>query len=316
MAGFEDVIQRALEKQDSGSVLVRQQIYDSARKTLAKMLNSAGNLSPENIRDQQQRLEIAIAEIESRYITPDTVYPEVNPVMVEPPPVQGPAGYNDAAQSEKRSIFKRRPFAILLLSTTIIVAAAMGTWWIYDQDLARPAAMRDNSVPNPPRILKAESSAPDGSELVDGEWLTIFEPGDPRELSTQAASTAELGEDGAGKYVRLAAQGGVTSNSAIVTVEPGLMEAMHGKTATFELKTKSGDGADLQFVITCQFNSSGDCGRKRFTTGKLAESFVFNVKIIRGNAEDENKSGSISIVADISGQGRPLDLYLLRISVK
>jgi len=333
LAGFEDVIQRALDKQGASSAAIREQVYNSARSTLAGMLTSSDDLQPENIRDQQQRLEQAIADIEARHIARDPVIPEVAPEggtpeseeaapgYVAPPPVQVQPVFSGPDFSENeppaaRSIIMRRPFAVLLLATIVLVAVAMGTWWVYDQDLTQPAAMRDNSVPNPPQILAAESSPQDEPVLINGEWLNVFEPGDPRGLSTRPVTTAELGKDNDGEFVRLAGRANDHANDVILTVEPGIMEAMSGKTVTFELKTKSGDGADLQFVVTCQFNSSGDCGRKRFTAAKLTESFVFNVQIPKGAAADRNKSGSISLIADISGQGRPLDLYLFRINVQ
>lgn len=320
MAGFEDVIQRALEKQDSSSASVREQVYDSARATLANMLNSSGNLSPENIRDQQQRLELAISGIESQYIARDEVYPDVNPVnfdqgVVAPPPVQELLPDEVNAQPE-RSLLRRRPFSILLLTTIVLVAVGMGSWWVYDQELTKPAELRDNSVPNPPKILADESFQPASNGNSEGEWLTIFSPGDPRGLVTLEGSTAELGKDNNGAYARLSDRANDPTGGFQLVVEPGVMETMRGKTATFEITAKSGNGGTLQFVITCQFGSASDCGRRRFTADATPQSFVFETAIDASPVTGVSKIGTISLIADVTGKARPLDLYRFRINVR
>ena len=258
MAGFEEVIQRAIEKQQPASTIMREQVYNSARTTLANMLAKAGNLSPENILEQQQHLETAIAKIELSH-KPIEQITNANDTAPNVRHEEAPSG---SRLETKPMIFWRRPFSMLLFGTIILAAIGISAWWVYDQELIRPAEMRDNSVPNPPIILADESS----TETIKNSsgWLTVFDPADPTGLITPSASTAVLGKDEGGSFIRLKTTNSDLQRSFQLVVEPGILEASFGKIVVFEIKAKSSNSDNQQFVITCQFGSLGDCGRKKF----------------------------------------------------
>ncbi len=310
MARFEEVIQRAIENQQPASAKMREQVYNSARATLANMLTKAGNLTPENILKQQQNLETAIASIElshkqsERQLTgtitpPDTKYEETT---------------TGSSMRTKPMIFWRRPFSMLLLGTIILAAIGISAWWVYDQKLTMPAEMRDNSVPNPPKILVDESSSDAGQDSSD--WLTIFSPKDPTGLITPSASTAVLGQDESGQFIRLKTTKGELQRSFQLVVEPGIFEANIDKTAIFEITVKSGVSDNQQFIITCQFGSFGDCGRQSFTTDRTPKTFNFEKSFGDLASGGSTKSGTISILVDLSGQGLPLDIYSIRVRAR
>lgn len=314
MAGFEDVILRALEKQQPASADQRGQIYDSARDTLAKMLEKSENLNPENIFDQQQRLEAAIITIEQAYLAVQSKNIAASEIIANDsdivPDVDVPDNVNDT--DNKVSILRRRPFALMLLGTIVLVAIGMSAWWIYDQKLIMPAEMRDNSVPNPPKILAGESSG----FADEAGWITIFEPEDPTGLVAPAASTAELGEDSNGSYVRLSSGKGELQRGFQMVVDFGILETLIGKTAIFEVTAKSSNSDNQQFVVTCQFGSLGNCGSNRFAVGRAITIFTFEMQFDATTASRSAKSAVLSLLADLTGQGMPLDIYRVRVQVQ
>ncbi len=322
LAGFEDVIARAIEKHETATPEVRQQIYSSARTALAGMLVKSGNLSQENIDQQQQKLETAIINTEARYdlvaeegfveIVPEN-YPEIGERYYEIPPE-----YDDQLAVSVES--RRHPFAMILSTTIILAAVGIAVWLIYDQQLAKPPSSRDNSVPNPPRILAEEESQDAGSTDRQGDPIVVFRPDDPTGLIADGAIVATLAKDGDGAFVRLSDESTSPGSYVSVVVDPGIMETMAGKKAIFDLKIKSGEdtssnGDDHQFVVTCQFRELGDCGRKRFTANSFSESFVFETDMGEGPVSGEDKNGLLMIAIDVSGSGRVLDIYSVRVTI-
>ncbi len=310
MAGFEEVIQRAIEKQQPASTKMREQVYNSARATLSNMLRKAGNLTPENILEQQQNLETAIASIELSHRQTDSQLTDT----VAPPDARQAEAPSNSEPKTRPMMFWRRPFSMLLFGAIILAAIGISAWWIYDQDLTMPAEMRDNSVPNPPKILVDESSTDASQDSSD--WLTVFDPGDPTGLITPSASTAVLGQDESGSFVRLKTAKGELQRSFQLVVEPGIFEANIDKTAIFEITVKSGASDNQQFIITCQFGLFGDCGRQSFTTDRTLKTFNFEKDLSDLASSGSTKSGTISILVDLSGQGLPLDIYSIRVKAE
>lgn len=314
MAGFEDVILRALEKQRPETAELREQIYNSARATLANMLNKSGKLAPDQVIEQQQKLEAAIAKIESAY---RSVMQQATAEGTSPSVAIAESDALTSLDFEASMIkpFWRRPFSMLLLGTIVLAAFGISAWWVYDQELTKPAELRDNSVPNPPKILADESSAPADLNKDADEWLAIFETGDPVGLITPPASTAVLNEDASGKFVRLKSASGDLQRSFKFIVEPGIIETVTGKTAIFEIVAKSSNQSGQTFIVTCQFGEYGDCGSNRFTTEQSPKNYSIKRVFNGPTASTSEKAKTISLIVDISGQGSPLDVYSLRVKI-
>ncbi|GIL02226.1 MAG: hypothetical protein BroJett030_21250 [Alphaproteobacteria bacterium] len=67
MADFEGLIRQALARQDDSDPAIREKIYQSSRRALAKMIAGAGVQPPEIINRQRMALEQAIERIEAGY---------------------------------------------------------------------------------------------------------------------------------------------------------------------------------------------------------------------------------------------------------
>ena len=85
MAGFEDLIRGALEKQGQPDEQRREAIYASSRTALSRMLQQNDKLDAAAIAMQEERLEAAIKAIEADYAARE-------PKSAPPPPPPPPGG--------------------------------------------------------------------------------------------------------------------------------------------------------------------------------------------------------------------------------
>jgi len=81
LADFDGLIRQALASQNAADPATRERIYQSSRRALAKMLEKAGNLSNESVRQHFANLEASIGLIEA-----DFAPPPAEPEPPAPPP--------------------------------------------------------------------------------------------------------------------------------------------------------------------------------------------------------------------------------------
>ena len=65
MADFEGLIRQALARQNDADPAIREKVYQSSRKALARMIASAGVQPPDVINRQRAALEESIRRIEA-----------------------------------------------------------------------------------------------------------------------------------------------------------------------------------------------------------------------------------------------------------
>ena len=82
LAGFEDLIRSAIEKQGNLSAEEREGIYNSSRQALERMLSKNPSLDQNAATAQRQRLQKAIVDIEASYANA----PATPPAPAAPPP--------------------------------------------------------------------------------------------------------------------------------------------------------------------------------------------------------------------------------------
>ncbi|MEC9342594.1 MAG: hypothetical protein VYD64_01990 [Pseudomonadota bacterium] len=68
MADFEGLIRQALARQNDADPAIREKVYQSSRKALARMIGASGAQPPEVITRQQTALEASIRRIEAEYL--------------------------------------------------------------------------------------------------------------------------------------------------------------------------------------------------------------------------------------------------------
>ncbi len=387
MAGFDDLIRGALEKQGNPTVERRSAIYQSSRQALERMLAQNTTLDASIVTAQRDRLEQAIAKIEKDYsipavpplpspvaapVTPPSAapaipkpiaapmpalkpisapMPEVAPTQRPPippvaPEVKAASAHTRAAQAPvvvkpqialpvapvtlpdhlepeigvepsvvrleeyQGDILKeKKSYAKLLLWTIILVGLGVAAWWAINFGPALLKQQFDGSVPNPSQSIESGSFVPEGGE----GWVSAFSPiDDSQNIDSSGRGIVELFQDGNQNFARLASNAGSTNNNIRIKIPRGIMQTLKGKAATFELVIKNSDDQAHQFAIFCEFGAMGSCGRKRFKVGKKAEPFIFDV--LANDADlPENQDAYLSITTDLSGNGKAIDLYSVRV---
>ncbi|MEE9314283.1 MAG: hypothetical protein V3V02_06515 [Rhizobiaceae bacterium] len=389
MAGFDDLIRGALEKQGNPTAERRSAIYHSSRQALERMLSQNTGLDAKTASAQRDRLEQAISGIEKDYAAPlappipaptpapapvpvtapslppipapipapkatpvlptalpqapmpevvaqkpvTPVAPEVKaaaPVKIPPvastvpaapvvlpdhlePQIGVDAGstrLEDYAEPYRGDALKeKKSYAKLFLWTIILVGLGVAAWWAINFGPALLKQQFDGSVPNPATRIESGSFVPEGGE----GWVSAFSPlDDSQNIDSAGRGTVEIFQDGNRNFARIASNAGSTRNNLRIKIPRGVMQTLKGKAATFEMVIKNATDQPHQFAIFCEFGDMGSCGRKRFKVGKKAESFIFDV-LVNDADLPENQEAFLSINTDLSSNGKPVDLYSVRI---
>ncbi len=238
--------------------------------------------------------------------------PVVLPDHLEPQIAVEPGGarleeYSEPYQGDV--LTERKSHAKLLLWTIILVGIAIAGWWAITFGPALLKQQFDGSVPNPLNRTESGSFVPDGGE----GWISAFSPlDDSQNIDSSGRGTADLFQDGNINFVRLASNVGSTGNTLRIKIPLGIMEAIRGRAATFEMQIRSAGETVHQFAVFCEFSDMGTCGRKRFKVGKKIEPIIFDA-LINDVDLPEGVDAYLTINTDLSTQGKAIDLYSIRI---
>ncbi|HEV7323281.1 MAG TPA: biotin transporter BioY [Ensifer sp.] len=218
---------------------------------------------------------------------------------------------------------KRRRKRSRLLSFTMVVvtlAAAVGAavWWVQTNDLLKSAAERDTNVANPPASVASEDF--DGAAGLQtlgaqqgftGDWVEVFTPTNTASVVPGANAKAEPLDDEGGRRVLLTSSVGEAEGDITIEIPAEVLAQLSGKTSTLALTVQAQPGKTTEFAVECNFSSLGECGRHRFTVHDERLDMLFKITFDRSLAP--NSPGQIVINSDISGEGKSLTLYAIRV---
>ncbi|SCX20488.1 hypothetical protein DSM25558_2751 [Agrobacterium sp. DSM 25558] len=216
---------------------------------------------------------------------------------------------------------KKRLVARLFIYFTLLAFLGFGAWWVYSSGLLLSPSERDTSVPNPPPEVqsedftgaeaKPEPSLEAGRGFSDA-WNEIFNADRGNSgLQTGSLAAIEGISTPAGKAVRLTSRVAETDGNVSIAVPTDVLREMAGKSSTIAITLQSSSDRQTQLSISCDFGSLGDCARHRFTATPERADMLINVSFDRTLAP--NSPGRIIINSDIDGNGRPVNLYSVRI---
>ena len=214
-------------------------------------------------------------------------------------------------RNERRLRESRRSYARPLLAVTLLSAAAIGGWWVYQTGLFGPPD--GGAVPNPPAVVEGEEFSPGGvpppvtGETAPRNWVNVFSPDDPSRINAPSGTSAEVMQDESGSFLRIRSDGSAVS----FDVGQGILERIAGGRAVFDIDARAADGQETQISVDCNFGALGDCGRKRYEVGYERSEYLFEVELKAG---EPGGAGSISDNSDFAGEGRAVDIYEIRVS--
>ncbi len=330
MDGIEQAIRRALAKGNSDDRAFREKVYRSAFAALDRSLKEKPELTVENAIKRRKTLQATVKSIETEYVP--ALAPEpiaVAPVQPQPTPAVAPelraerrVAVADAAprlepeapaqarrpvrldqpRPAREQKKKRRGGRVLSLITGLVILAVLGTglWWAYANfgHFIGSDMRRGQSGPPP---LSA-----DGANAEAG-WTTIFRPEDIQLVSPPEGASVDAIEDETGAYLRIRSD---ASGAPIAfNVAQNLLERFAGERVVFNIVARGIDGEATQMSVECNFGAMGNCGRTRYDVGTAQEDHLFEVALADAAA---GRSASIAINTDVSGEGRGVEIFAIR----
>ncbi|GGA79077.1 hypothetical protein GCM10011491_02900 [Brucella endophytica] len=341
MEGIERAIRNAFAKGDAANPATRQRIYESAWSAHEHALAANTSLSDAQKAQRRDRLKATISRIESEFRPARPAAPAAaSRARVEPAlggvevqngaapakaasPAEGPALDRDDVRTARkkkhrdadfgfeggaprRDVAKkpRSPFMSYVLPGLILLVFALMGWSLYNSF---------TDVMNPSRSTALLNGAParEGEDAAGGKWINIFNPSEPTRISVTGSATAQIAGQGSVGFARVKSPG--ADDEIIFDVGEGILREIAGKKATFDIIAKSDDGQPTQMSVSCDFGAMGDCGRKRYDVTDARSDFLFDVTFPEG--QRATGAGTITINSDVSGAGKAIDIYAIRVSV-
>lgn len=221
----------------------------------------------------------------------------------------GVAGDMRGADGEYDAGERRRPWGLLLALAALVAILGAGAWFVLGGGLSggtgqAPAEVADDVTAPPagPPPLNADQPA-------EREWTTVFSASDPSRIGAASGATVEPMQDEGEAFVRLRSS---DSNAALrVAVDGAALAAVAGGPVVFDIVARAQEGQETQISVTCDFGVLGDCGRRRYVVGLHRADFLFDIELGAANAAAD---GIISIVTDVEGEGRAIDLFEIRLA--
>lgn len=224
-----------------------------------------------------------------------------------------PSGRTAKAPRRKRG----RLLSLFLVLTTLVVALGTAVWWIEANGLLLTDEERGAGVSNPPSTVQSEDFSPEGLSTLgardgfSGAWIEAFAPASAADITTRGDATAETVAGHSGPAVRLTSHAADSNGEILVPLSVAILEQMSGKTSTLALTVQSANEAPVEFYVECEFASLGKCGRHRFSISGEKSDVLLKVAFDRSLAPSE--AGQLVLNTDVSGAGKSIDLYSVRV---
>jgi hypothetical protein len=266
-----------------------------------------------------QRPREAPAVQASRRPVPEPFFPDAADFGAVGSPVEKPdvmsAGVS-AAGGPNVATERRRPWAAMFLTVTLLALAAIGVWWALSTGLIKIPGVPVNEgitqVPEEEDFTPGAEEAPQKPGEADAQrnWILVFSPTDPTTVNAPGDTKADVMTDDTGNFVRI--RSGASGSAIVFDVAKGVLEQISGKHATFDIVTRAEEGKQTQFSVDCNFGELGDCGRKRYQAGYEKAEFLFDIEL---PAKAPGAEGTIAINSDVDNDGKAIDIYEIKVSV-
>jgi hypothetical protein len=221
-------------------------------------------------------------------------------------------------RDERRARGRRFPTG-LVLGVVLLAIIAAGGWWALQSRLVKLPGSTNVAGPG------AQPSAGDNNATSSGgtagpakpgqadqgrNWVTVFSPSDPTQVTAPTDAEAKAMQDDTGSFLRV--RSGPSGAPVTFNVGQGILEQVAGKHAVFDVIARAEEGKETQMSVNCDFGALGDCGRKRYAVGHERNEYLFDVQF---PDKEPAAGGTIAIDSDFDKQGKSVDIYEIRVSV-
>ena len=337
MESIERAIRNAFAKADAHNPATRQRIYESAWGAHERALATNTALSDAQKEQRRQNLKDAISGIEQEFKTDGgrasaRREPTLDAPLREDPVLGGveetsPAldssdiratsrqkkrsnadlGYEGGVSRKDRRKKKRHsPFYSYGIPALVLAVAAFIGYSLYNSFIDLSSRPANNPLHGEGNIAPLK----EGEEPGGAKWITIFQPSEATRMSVKGRATAEIRQEGTRSFAHIQSAG--AEDSVTFDVGEGILDQLAGKTATFNIVARADDGKTTQMSVNCDFGSLGDCGRRRYDVRDSVSDFLFDMEMPSG--QKAGRAGTITINSDLSGSGKPVNIYEIRVS--
>lgn len=211
-----------------------------------------------------------------------------------------------------------RLLSLTMVVATLAAALVAAVWWVETNNLLQSPAARDTNVANPPATVASQDF--DGAaglqtlgaqEGFTGDWVEVYTPGKTGAITPGPQASAEPVNDDGGQRVLLTSANADADGDVTIEIPATILAELSGKTSTLALTVQATPGKSTEFAVECNFSSLGECGRHRFTLHDERVDMLFKVTFDRSLAP--SAAGQLVINSDISGGGKGLNLYAIRV---
>ncbi|NVD37655.1 biotin transporter BioY [Ensifer sp. HO-A22] len=218
----------------------------------------------------------------------------------------------------KRRRKRGRLLSLAMVVATLLAAVVAAVWWVETNNLLQSPAARDTNVANPPATVASQDF--DGAaglptlgaqEGFSGDWVEVYTPGKTGVITPGPQATVEPVNDDGGQRILLTSGDADADGDVTIEIPAAILAELSGKTSTLALTVQATPGKSTEFAVECNFSSLGECGRHRFTLHDERVDMLFKVTFDRSLAP--SAAGQIVINSDISGGGKGLNLYAIRV---
>ncbi|RDL49024.1 hypothetical protein BLJAPNOD_00119 [Ensifer sp. M14] len=223
-----------------------------------------------------------------------------------------------ATDGRKRRRKRGRLLSLSMVVATLLAAVVAAVWWVETNNLLQSPAARDTNVANPPATVASQDF--DGAaglptlgaqEGFTGDWVEVYTPGKTGAITPGPQATVEPVNDDGGQRILLTSGDANADGDVTIEIPAAILAELSGKTSTLALTVQATPGKSTEFAVECNFSSLGECGRHRFTLHDERVDMLFKVTFDRSLAP--SAAGQIVINSDISGGGKGLNLYAIRV---
>ena len=344
----EKAIRTALEKGDAQDRAFREKVYRSAFSALERSLKARPELTVEAAIKRRNHLKSKITEIESEFIP--AAAPPSGPATASPtaPAAAGPQvdaplvsvsrehatdrdtdflpkldrddadahlrqdraemdGEDRRGSAAPRAVRERSRWSFLpgLLLLAVMVLIGLGLWWALTGGFGSRGSLSE------PGSAGTTSQQGQSNQTVtpEGNWINVFTPSDPTTVRAPNGAQADVKQGDEASFIQIRSSG--PDSGIAFDVGQGVLEQIAGRHAVFNVIARGAEGEGTEISISCDFGALGDCGRTRYVVGFERSDYLFEVDL---PDQQPSSGGTITIVPDMAGQGRALDIFSIRVS--
>lgn len=325
MESIDRAIRSAFAKTEAHNPATRQRIYEAAWGAHERALAANATLSEEQKQKRREKVKDTISRIEREYkIVPQprlqpTPAPSVDPILGSvdadsrlssdhldnrSAPKAGQRTRNSGYGSARKREAKRSPLIVRLgIPLLVLLVLVIAGYSLFNSF----ANFHRNSSTSPLHANSIMSPLRAGEDPEGRNWIDLYTPQDATRLAVKGRAQAQIMREGNRSFVRV--ESFATGDTVSFEVGAGLLGQLAGKTATFDIVARS--DAPTQISVSCDFGSLGDCGRRRYDVTDSVSDFLLDVDISDGKPAG---SGTITVHSDLSGNGKPVDIYAIRVA--